>query len=183
MTTREEAIQRPLIAGWKYTDEAECGFLYDLADLAPDGAALEIGVLFGASLLAWAPARLGRGEIIAVDNWTNHANGYEDVAQGFALNMAQYGLEPRVMTGLSWECAEQIREPLAFLFVDGDHREGLQKDIDAYGPLLMSGGIVAFHDYYDTNKTFVRSTVDRWREQQAWPLMGQVNRVIAFRKP
>jgi predicted O-methyltransferase YrrM len=181
--TREEAIARSLVAGWKYTDEAECGYLYDLAGIAPDGPALEIGVLFGASFITWTAAREERGEIIAIDNWTNHANGYDDVAAGFALNLAHYGLEPRIITGVSWECAQQITKPLAFLFIDGDHVEGIQRDIEAYLPLLMRGGIVAFHDYFESKKIFVKPILDAWIKQANWPLIGQVNRVIAFRKP
>ncbi len=36
---------------------------------------------------------------------------------------------------------------LDFLFIDGDHTyEGVRADFDMYGPLVRSGGIVAFHD-------------------------------------
>jgi predicted O-methyltransferase YrrM len=34
-----------------------------------------------------------------------------------------------------------------FLFIDGDHTyDGVKKDFELYGPLVKSGGIVAFHD-------------------------------------
>lgn len=37
--------------------------------------------------------------------------------------------------------------PVDFLFVDGDHtREGVARDFADYGPLVRSGGIIAFHD-------------------------------------
>lgn len=37
--------------------------------------------------------------------------------------------------------------PLDFLFIDGDHTyDGVRADFETYGPLVRSGGIVAFHD-------------------------------------
>lgn len=34
-----------------------------------------------------------------------------------------------------------------FLFIDGDHHyEAVKRDLDLYGPLVRSGGIIAFHD-------------------------------------
>ncbi len=38
-------------------------------------------------------------------------------------------------------------EPLDFLMIDGDHsREGVTQDWETYGPLVGSGGMIAFHD-------------------------------------
>lgn len=38
-------------------------------------------------------------------------------------------------------------ERLDYLFIDGDHTyNGVQRDFEMYGPLVRSGGIVAFHD-------------------------------------
>lgn len=183
MIGRQEAMTRPLIEGWSYTDDEERGFLYDLAASAPDGKALEVGVLFGASFVSWAPAREGRGEVIVVDNWSNHPNGYQDIEGGFRKNIAHYGLKPTILTGLSWEVASLVGESLAFVYIDGDHLAGVAKDIAAYCPLLMSGGIVAFHDYTVSKKTRVIEAVDAWVQAEQWPEIGRLHRMIAFRKP
>jgi len=38
-------------------------------------------------------------------------------------------------------------EQIDFLFIDGDHTyHGVKKDFEMYGPLVRSGGIIAFHD-------------------------------------
>jgi hypothetical protein len=44
-------------------------------------------------------------------------------------------------------------ELLDFLFIDGDHAyAGVKQDYAMYGPLVRSGGCVAFHDIeYDRN--------------------------------
>jgi cephalosporin hydroxylase len=41
-----------------------------------------------------------------------------------------------------------------FLFIDGDHTyDGVKKDFEMYGPLVRSGGLIAFHDIVPDFKT------------------------------
>jgi len=45
------------------------------------------------------------------------------------------------------------REPLDYLFLDGDHTySGVQRDFQMYARLVRSGGIVAFHDIRTYNR-------------------------------
>jgi predicted O-methyltransferase YrrM len=44
--------------------------------------------------------------------------------------------------------------PIDFLFIDGDHTfRGSLRDWELYHPLVRAGGMVAFHDIYETPKT------------------------------
>lgn len=46
------------------------------------------------------------------------------------------------------------REPLDFLFIDGDHsEEGVTQDFNLYSPLVRKGGLIAFHDIHPDFKT------------------------------
>jgi predicted O-methyltransferase YrrM len=45
-------------------------------------------------------------------------------------------------------------QPLDFLFIDGDHSyDGVKADFEMYGPMVRSGGIIAFHDIMQDFKT------------------------------
>jgi predicted O-methyltransferase YrrM len=53
----------------------------------------------------------------------------------------------KILEGLSWDIASLIREPLDFIFVDGDHSfEAVEKDFELYNPKLSATGTIAFHD-------------------------------------
>ena len=51
-----------------------------------------------------------------------------------------------------WETVDRVEaalkgRPLDFLFIDGDHSyEGAKQDLEMFGPLVRSGGIIGFHD-------------------------------------
>lgn len=39
-----------------------------------------------------------------------------------------------------------------FIFIDGDHTlEGVTKDYELYGPLVAPGGVIAFHDIFNSH--------------------------------
>lgn len=49
---------------------------------------------------------------------------------------------------------------LSFVYIDGDHSyEGCRRDILAWAPKVMRGGVIAGHDYYDKEPFMVRSAV------------------------
>jgi len=58
-----------------------------------------------------------------------------------------------------------VGEKVDFLFIDGDHSyEGVKKDFEMYGPLVKSGGVVAFHDIVDGPEAFVGGVPRFWKE-------------------
>jgi hypothetical protein len=56
-------------------------------------------------------------------------------------------------------------ERLDYLFIDADHTyDGVRQDLQMYGPLVRSGGMIAFHDIV-THREETRSEVERfWNE-------------------
>lgn len=56
-------------------------------------------------------------------------------------------------------------DPLDYLFIDADHTyDGVRQDFQAYGPLVRSGGLIAFHDIV-THKKETQCEVERfWNE-------------------
>jgi len=158
--------------------DAELRFLYELAEMAPDGSALEAGVKRGGSLACWYGAREGRGTIYAVDDWSSKT---EDA---FLRNMEAYNIPVVVMSMNSWEAAGQIDEQMAFVFIDSDHALPVWNDVREWPPKMLPGGVLAFHDYGVWKPTVeVKRAVDDWQSRDPWECLGQEGSTIAFRKP
>jgi len=175
---RKAAIERGrTIEGRVMIDEKTLGFLYDMAKIAPKGDACEVGVMCGSSLVTWAAARPGKK--YAVDNVDR---------PDFRENLKYWGLRAEVLIGDSAEVAKKMGD-LAFCFIDADHTEaGIPRDIVAYTPKIVPGGIVVFHDYdEDEGKKgkgyVVFETVNKWQKEAKWEKIGQVGITIAFRRP
>ena len=175
---REDAVRRgQSIRGRAKTRREEAYFLWDLADQAPDGTAVEAGILNGASLLVWARARVDRGQVYAID--------YKNRAV-MRANIKRSGLDIKVLIGNSWERIKDVPGLLAFAFIDAGHTEDrFPKDLAAYAPRIMPGGIICFHDYktYPERGFVIGKHVDKWAEAEGWELIGRAGSIIAFRKP
>ena len=157
--------------------DQELRFLYGLATMAPDGIAVELGVHRGGSLLCWSCARVGRGPIIAVDNWESKTEAI------FGENIARYNLDVQVITANSYDAPGLIEGQVSFLFDDAAHDEtGIPKDILTWPDKILPGGIIAFHDH-GTRKGIVGMVVDAWQSEARWELIGKVGSTIAFRRP
>src|SRR3990167_4704461 len=85
-------------------DDTQLHWLYDLAAKAPDGIAVECGVYLGGSLVCWAAAREGRGEIVAVDDWSS-CNPWSTGKEVFLANLQRYEIPARILSLPSWEAA------------------------------------------------------------------------------
>lgn len=80
------------------------------------------------------------------------------------------------------------------LFVDGDHtREGVTRDIDAWGRFVPFGGFMAFHDYDHRGPGFehvagVHQAVNQWMrdlesdKHAGWARVGVVNSICYFER-
>ena len=188
MTGIEEAVQRAIDAGsYIYNRKSTCPDnerdaelrnLYNLALMAPDGAASEIGVKCGGSFLCWSCARDGRGNLYAIDDWSTKTE-FE-----FYENIKLYNIITFVYPVKSWEAAGMIGEEFAFVFIDGDHQAGIIEDIKVWPAKIMPGGIIAFHDYGVWKESVnVRRAVDKWNKKANWEKLPQVGSTVAFRRP
>lgn len=183
MTTVAEAMQRGKECGAHIYDrnrhevaDWQLAWLWCLAQIAPDGTAVECGVAHGGSMATLAAARAGRGRIVAVDL---------KFREGCRERWSAYGYQIESLTLPSWEAAAQIAGPVAFCFIDADHSEiGFPRDIAAWPEKIMPGGILALHDY-DVWKpgVVVKKCTDAWQARAKWQLIGQVGALIAFRRP
>ena len=160
----------------------EMDYLCQLAERAPDGDGLEIGVYMGASLIAWGLTRRGRGRVMGVDDWS-----YRDIPNlqtkcKAALELANVSAELYDMT--SAEANEHIPGLLSFLFVDGDHtRKYIEEDICLWTFKVRVGGMIVFHDYgRHKNGCAVTEAVDAWRDVLRWKHIGTVVTTIGFEK-
>jgi hypothetical protein len=66
-----------------------------------------------------------------------------------------------ILKGFSYKMADLIpNNSLGLVYVDGDHSYiGCRTDIDAFLPKLIPGGIMAFHDYGNTDDYGVQAAV------------------------
>ena len=88
--------------------------------------------------------------------------------------------------------------PIHLLFVDGGHRyEVVKSDIRIFGQHVVTGGIMAFHDYA-RSETYLeqrrqrrpgrgalgvgRAVDEFWSESQGWESLGITDSIKAFRR-
>lgn len=135
---------RPAIDNWTSDDEAR-----ELARLAAGKVVLEVGTYkgFGAVLMAQAGA-----QVWAVDWHRGDPDlGRTDTLCAWWRNIRHYGVEDRVigLVGRSAPVLAALREEwFDLVFIDADHSyEAVWEDIECALPLIVPGGIIAFHDY------------------------------------
>ncbi len=155
-----------------------------MAESAPDGTGVEIGVYAGSSLIAWGLARADRGEAIGVDNWS-YTDNTPNLREKCVHNLEIAGVTARLVDADSAVAAMLIPGPLAFVFIDGNHTGPFVKqDIELWAPKLMRGGVIAFHDYGRHRADIqVKEVVDAWQKRDPWQTLGEVLTLIGFMKP
>jgi predicted O-methyltransferase YrrM len=113
---------------------------------------VEIGVFNGVTSLEIRRAMAADGLLWAVDPFPPGRLGYcidERVAR-HTIKQSNNGEVLFVrLTGAvaAAKYAEQMSEPVDFIFIDGDHSwDGIKADWQGWSPLMRCGGIVALHD-------------------------------------
>jgi hypothetical protein len=175
--SREEAMGVGLSVGTMLGRE-RLGLIFDLAQMAPDGPAAEVGIWWGGSLVCWSFARQGRGPMYGIDL----------VVKPEARTAIEYLLRPvELIQCNSWDGVYQVKKPLAFVFIDAGHGLGeVDRDLPAWVTQIMPGGIIAFDDYnYGKETVIVDRVVDAWQAGAKWEMVtpGPVASLIAFRRP
>lgn len=142
------------VKGW--LSPIEVRTLYRLArNCTGRGVIVEIGSWQGKSTICLAGgSKAGGGpKVYAIDP---HVGSPEHQMTGkiwtfdaFEKNIADAGLTDRVVpiVKMSGDAVQDIREPIELLFIDGAHEyEAVKADFENYEPLLLEGGVIAFHD-------------------------------------
>lgn len=136
------------------------------------GTAVEVGVAEGKYsadfLSSW------NGKYVMVDRWC-HIDGYDDIMNGpdseheeryrQAKAVAdQYGDRVTIMRMDSVEASKTFADKsLDFVYLDGDHSlEGVLRDLAAWWPKVKPAGIIAGHDYYDSEGFRVRTALTKF---------------------
>lgn len=121
--------------------------------------------------------KAGMEQLILVDLWEKieghsgdggnendwHFKNYEVAVE----RMKPYGNKVTFLRGLTSEMAPSIWDnSLSLVYVDADHSEaGVTADINNYWSKLISGGIMAFHDYENTWDYGVKAAVTKFASE------------------
>jgi len=168
----------------------EAAFLYRLARRR--GTLVEIGCWMGrtTSILLQA-AKPWHARVVTIDPFTPMPNSRDaGSAARWRRNLARVGLEPgALMPCTSDEAAAQWTEPVAMVFIDGDHNyAAVRRDLDNWTRLVKVGGVVALHDMFFPSITGVCQAVAEWWSEArqgtlpAWELVGLHDYTIAFKR-
>lgn len=140
-------------------------FLFNLCYMQDlKGDVVEIGSWQGRSstFLARAVKESNNGKFYAIDHFEGNKgkeNSYEvngkidTLKENFNSNMINFGLQEVVnlLDMINTEAVKKVNnKTIRFLFIDGDHtKDGVEKDIELFFPMLKKGSIVVFDDYFD----------------------------------
>jgi predicted O-methyltransferase YrrM len=176
-----ERIEEIVDAGWRhvaattgYLSEREARLVMAAAALSPaEGRNLEIGSFKGRSTvgIAYVTRELGLGKVVAVDPHTSPASTDPDLKSrgqttsydDFVQNLRAAGVLERVeiKRAFSHDLAKEWRDPIRFLWIDGDHTyAGAKADVDMFKPFLSDGAILAMHDVLGTFEGALRVFVE-----------------------
>jgi predicted O-methyltransferase YrrM len=144
------------ISGWM--DEVELTWLAQQAETHT--RIIEIGSYLGRSCRALCDNT--QGQVTAVDTWGVEHPAYGDITGLFAKfqeNMIDCE-NLRVIKMMSLDAAKELAgETFDMVFIDADHSyEAVKADIEAWMPLVISGGLLCGHDYDDHEE--VKRAVD-----------------------
>jgi cephalosporin hydroxylase len=124
---------------------------------------IEIGTRSGGTLFTWVRASRAADLVISIDLPDGRFGGGYD-ARRSRLYAAFAADRPGTIMAMirgdshSPSTVDAVRHLLAgravdFLFIDGDHtRPGVRSDVEQYGAMVASGGIIALHDIYTTGR-------------------------------
>jgi len=180
----------------------ELAFLHQLALMAPPGLPMiELGTFQGrTAAMLCAVAQETGSEVITIDNYvhdgafTGHYKALDndpdygkrpqEYAELTRKNLTSLGFEARVVIGDSSIVPEGIEE-IGFLFIDSEHTAyRFKRECDAWLPLMVTGGILACHDYEQPQWTEMTPAInERIRSKpEQWEYLGLVNWLVGFRK-
>lgn len=154
----------------------EARWLFDRVRALSPKVILEIGMGTGGTLFLWTRAAPEDAAIVALDNFPSGRLGRFSAVPLVrrAYRTGQQSVE--LLLGVDSHAAEtvaRVRNVLGprsvdFLFIDGDHSyDGVRTDAELYGPMVRTGGLVAFHDISPNAAPWTQGVARFWREFSA----------------
>jgi predicted O-methyltransferase YrrM len=151
--------------GWLHPGEGEALHRYAMEAAVAGGPLLEIGGYCGKSACYLGAAAQQSDTVLFSIDWHRGSpemapgrechdpdmvgpDGVFDTLPHFRTTIRTAGLEDVVVpvAGSSLTVGRFWRSPVAMLFIDGAHDNGVLADFELFGPFVMRGGILAFHD-------------------------------------
>lgn len=150
--------------------------------LPADPIVIQIGAERGCSTLAILEERPD-AFVFSVDCGVRPEEVENVKAAGLPWQRVVRGLGRSQNIGLHWPEAWKCD----LLYIDGDHRRpGIDEDIAAWVPTVVSGGIIAFHDYIPPAERAphihgrVYEAVRAWLQREPQDMIRCTQRLIAF---
>ena len=162
-------------------------YVAELVELAPHrGWLVDLGTWKGASAAMMAKAAPGR-DILTVDIFLEPEDAQTGEGEAPDPLEVQEMLERRfpsvvlLLQDTVVPARRLKRAGAAFVLVDADHTGwGVRRDIEAWKPLVVPGGIMAFDDYGSARWPEVKPTVDELMGD--WERLGVRGGVAAYRR-
>ena len=124
--------------------------LHSIAKKLSNGSiCVEIGSYIGASSYFIAKGLKNKSKLYCIDAWQNDAmsEGKWDTFQEFCSNTNTVSSIITPIREYSYNAVEYVKEPIDFIFIDGDHSyDGVKRDLLDWIPKVKSGGTIAMHD-------------------------------------
>jgi predicted O-methyltransferase YrrM len=156
----------PTLPGWCDVNKAQT--LAALVIALKPSRSCEIGVYGGRATLAMALAHklIGKGQVVAIDPWSNDAatEGYvgenrewwanqdlETIYKGFIKKSFELSVSNVLMVMRHRSSEVSIPWAIDLLLVDGQHTEEAERDVIKFAPNVPVGGIVVMDDTGWTN--------------------------------
>jgi predicted O-methyltransferase YrrM len=184
----DEIVARLGIEGW--CTAAERALLYRLARHGPGaGAIVEVGSWKGLStiFLAAGSRAAGREPVRAVDSFRGSPLVPDSLATGtldeFRRNLVDAGVADHVevvvadstRAGAEWQGG-----PVRLLYLDANHDyEAVARDLAAWQPWVMPGGVVAFHDAIEPTWPGVGQVLDEQVGDGTWCWPGLSGTIVS----
>ena len=159
-------------------------YVAELVEQAPEGVLVDLGTWNGASALMMAKADPERW-VVSIDNYQEPEDAITGKGQRPTFEQVSRRLDGRLVSLMVQDTADLTPIPevwdFALVLVDADHTGwGVRRDIEAWAPLVVDGGIMAFDDYGSARWPEVKPTVDALMGD--WERLGVRGGVAAYRR-
>lgn len=140
--------------------------------------AVELGCYAGGTSIILASELKAGARYYAIDIFA--ING-DDIRESTIAKLAKY---PNItlIEKTTKAAAYEFNKPIDWLFIDADHQDdSVLHDCQDWLPKVKSGGIVAFHDYFNTDFPSVARRVEE--TTLGWKLYQQADSLLIKIKP
>jgi Methyltransferase domain len=171
MTTLEEMIANGTWEAEKDNITAN-GMFQKIRDFGHPVRGIEVGVKEGWNSIAFLEKCPNIELLIGIDpyapyddmgyQWSQEEKDQHYEEMLYNISLRNLGSRYQHIREFSWDAASKIaNNSLQFVFIDAEHSDdAITKDLDAYWPKLVDGGIMSGHD-----NRFVAGAINRWRDQ------------------